>query len=139
MIKHIVFDMDNTLVDEFGSTTRPGIIDFLTNLKNKNFHLYLWTNSTRIRAKEILLYHKLYPYFDKCIYREDYDPLNRGIHKNIRKINGELLIDDDPSEIEFVKMLGYKGYLIKPYRKNSKLKAIDYNKEYGEIIKVIHY
>jgi phosphoglycolate phosphatase-like HAD superfamily hydrolase len=24
----IVFDMDNTLVDEFGSSVRPGIVDF---------------------------------------------------------------------------------------------------------------
>lgn len=138
MIKHIVFDMDNTLVDEFGSTIRPGIIEFLSSLENKNLHMYLWTNSTKMRAKEILLHHKLYHYFEKFIYREDYDPLNKGIHKDIRKIRGELLIDDDPAEIEFVKKIGCKAYLIKPYRKNSNIKLSDCNKEYDEITSLIN-
>jgi len=126
-------------IDEFGSATRPSIIEFLDNLKNKNLNMYLWTNSTKTRAKEILFYHKLYQYFVKFIYRKDYDPLNKGIHKDIRKICGELLIDDDPSEIEFVKKIGCKGYLIKPYRKSSKVKFSDYNKEYDEILKMINY
>ncbi|MGB4270303.1 MAG: NIF family HAD-type phosphatase [Spirochaetota bacterium] len=137
MITHIVFDMDNTLVDEFGSTVRPGMVDFLSTLKNTKLHLHLWTNSTKLRAKEILLYHKLHYYFDTYTYREDYDPLGRGIHKDIRKIGGQLLIDDDPAEIEFARKIGCKGYLIKPYRKNSQFNVADYRKEYDEIIKMI--
>jgi len=37
MITHIIFDMDNTLIDEFGSTVRPGITNFLKTLKKKIF------------------------------------------------------------------------------------------------------
>ena len=59
MLKNIVFDMDNTLVDEVGSTLRPGIIDFLVNLKNMDLNLILWTNSSKERAKTILYNHKL--------------------------------------------------------------------------------
>ncbi len=138
MITHIVFDMDNTLVDEFGSTVRPGMVEFLETLKNKKLHLHLWTNSTKLRAKEILLHHNLHHYFDTYTYREDYDPLNRGIHKDIRKIGGQILIDDDPTEIEYTRKIGCKGYLIKTYRKNSEFNVVDYKKEYDEIIKMIN-
>ena len=130
--------MDNTLIDEFGSTVRPGITNFLKTLKKKNIHLYLWTNSTKLRAKEILLLHNLHHYFEKFIYREDYDPLNKGMYKDIRKIGGQLLIDDDPAEIQFVTKLGCKGFLIKPYRKNSKAPIADYQAEYDAITRIIH-
>ena len=71
----------------------------------------MWTNSTKLRAKEILLLHNLHHYFEKFIYREDYDPLNKGMYKDIRKIGGQLLIDDDPAEIQFVQSLVVKASL----------------------------
>ena len=55
----IVFDMDNTLVDEFGSSVRPGIVDLLTKLRRGGITLIIWTNSRRDRAKEILRIHNL--------------------------------------------------------------------------------
>jgi phosphoglycolate phosphatase-like HAD superfamily hydrolase len=133
MIKRIVFDMDNTLVDEFGATVRPGMVEFLGGLKSKGCTLYLWTNSSRDRAREILVRHGLHGYFEKCIFREDYDPGNRGISKDIGTIGGELLIDDDPAEIEFVKKRGYAGFLIAPYRKNMKTGE----GEYQEIMRMV--
>jgi FMN phosphatase YigB (HAD superfamily) len=133
MISKIVFDMDNTLVDEFGSTVRPGMIEFIQNLKNMKCHLYLWTNSKKERAQDILLEHKLNRYFDKYIFREDYDPNNSGKNKDIRELNAQLLIDDDPNEIKFVNRLGLKGFLIKPYRKNG---LVD-NYEYTAILEII--
>lgn len=120
-------------MDEFGATLRPGIIEFLQKLKQENFELYLWTNSARERAEEILNHHKLKKYFSKFIFREDYDPLNKGIKKDIRKINGEMLIDDDASEIEYVKKLGAKGFRIQSYRKGGKTGK----NEYEEIRKMI--
>ena len=33
------------------------------------------------------------------IFRENYDPQNKGINKDIRKVKGDMLVDDDPSEI----------------------------------------
>ena len=133
MIKSVVFDMDNTLVDEFGSTLRPGITGLLKELKGRGCELYLWTSSTRGRAKEILSLHGLDRYFSKCVFREDYDPENKGIRKDIGKIGGQMLIDDDPAEIEHAKRMGLKGYLIKPYRKNSRTS----DTEYREILKMI--
>jgi len=133
MIKRIVFDMDNTLVDEFGSTLRPGITALLKELKGRGCELYLWTSSTRGRAKEILSLHGLDRYFTKCVFREDYDLENRGVRKDIRKIGGRMLIDDDPAEVEHVRRLGLKGYLIKPYRKNSRTS----DAEYRDIMKMV--
>lgn len=134
MLKNIVFDMDNTLVDEVGSTLRPGIIDFLVNLKKMDLNLILWTNSSKERAKTILYNHKLNSYFSKFIFREDYDINNEGKYKDIRKVKGDLLIDDDPKEIEFTRKNKRKTYLIKSYRKN----GITDKNEYIEIMKIIN-
>ena len=37
----IIFDMDNTLVDEFGATVRPGMRALLNRLKKENHVLIL--------------------------------------------------------------------------------------------------
>lgn len=50
----VVFDMDNTLVDSFGSEARPGIVGLLQKLRQEGRTLVLWTNSRRDRAMEIL-------------------------------------------------------------------------------------
>ena len=113
----IVFDMDNTLTDEFGSTLRPGIVSLLKRLETEGHTLKLWTNSKRNRAVEILRTHVLMSFFVECVYRENYDPQELGLSKDIRKIKGDLLIDDDPNEIEYMKKIGRKGFLISSYRK----------------------
>ncbi len=125
--------MDNTLTDEHGSTLRPGIINFLDKLRSMDCELFLWTNSTEERARDILSHHKLTKYFSKTIFREDYDGENKGNRKDIRRINGEILIDDDPDEIVYVKKIGLKGFLIKSYRKGKKTN----DNEYAEILKMI--
>ena len=116
---HIVFDMDNTLTDEFGKKIRPGIANLLLQLKGEGHTLTLWTNSARTRALEIIAHHNLKQYFSRCIFREDYDKNNEGLNKDIRKINGDILIDDDPDEIIYMKKIGKTGILIKPFRSNS--------------------
>ncbi len=121
MITRIVFDMDNTLVDEFGSTVRPGIVSLLDELKQSGKTLMLWTNSTAGRAKPILFDHGLHRYFAKYVFREDYDPGQTGVRKDIRTIGGELLADDDPGEIRYVESIGLRGFLVKAYRKNSRV------------------
>ena len=115
---NLIIDMDNTLTDEFGSTVRPGIIDLLAKLKNDGHILMLWTNSTKERALFILKDHKLNKYFSKFIFREDYDPENKGLNKDIRKVNGDILIDDDPEEIKYMKKINKRGIPISSYRKN---------------------
>jgi phosphoglycolate phosphatase-like HAD superfamily hydrolase len=114
----IVFDMDNTLVDEFGASLRPGIIELLVKLKNHEHTLILWTNSRRERAAGIILDNNLRRFFSKFVFREDYDPEEKSVPKDIRKVNGDILIDDDPEEIRYVKSIGKSGLLVKSYRKN---------------------
>ena len=118
---NIVFDMDNTLADEVGATKRPGIDQLLAKLQSEGHTLSLWTNSTRERARTILRDHDLMRYFNSSIFREDYDPDSKGIGKDIRTINGDLLVDDDPKQIEYVKSIKKKGVLVKAYRKDMKI------------------
>ena len=113
----IVFDMDNTLADEFGKEARPGAVELLDRLKaDGGFELALWTSSTRERARIILAEHGLDRYFGTFVYREDYDPGNDGAVKDIRTIGGGYLVDDDPKQIDFVKSVGLGGFLVTAYR-----------------------
>ena len=116
----IVFDMDNTLADEMGAGLRPGIVAFLQKLKSEKHELKLWTNSKRDRAISILQEHRLKVYFSECIYREDYDPEDKGIRKYIRRVKGDFLIGKD-------------GFAISSFRKGGSVKV----EELDEIYKVI--
>jgi len=116
----IAIDMDNTIIDELGSTLRPGIINFLEKVSIKN-ELILWTNSRRIRAMEILDHFNLRKYFTKIISRENYDPEEKGIRKDIAEYNYDIIIDDDIEEIEYNKKNGKVGILVESYRKSKKI------------------
>jgi len=116
----IAIDMDNTIIDELGSTLRPGIIDFLEELATRH-ELILFSNSRRIRAMEILDHFDLRKYFVKIVSRENYDPEEKGLMKDIGMFDCDILIDDDAEEIKYTENLGKTGILIEPYRKNKKL------------------
>ncbi|MBA7485485.1 hypothetical protein ES707_21032 [subsurface metagenome] len=116
----VVFDMDNTLVDSFGGTPRPGVAALLERLLRDGHMLVLWTNSRRQRAHDILRLHDLRKFFGICICREDYDIEGDDPPKDIRIVQGDLLVDDDPAEIAFVKSVGRKGFLIPLYRKGDR-------------------
>lgn len=118
--KVIVFDMDNTLVDETGATVRPGVIDLILHLKREGHTLILWTNSRGERARQIIMDNNLRQHFSKFIFREDYDPDDKGLRKDIRRVKGDILIDDDPDEIKYVKSIGKTGFLVKSYRKGDR-------------------
>lgn len=132
---NIVFDMDNTLTDEFGASKRPGIDNLLDQLQTEGHTLILWTSSTRERAIRILKDHKLDKYFQKFIFREDYDPDNQGLPKDIRKVNGDLLIDDDPEQIRYLKAINKKGIQVAAYRKGIQLEPDELVELYRKINK----
>ena len=112
--------MDNTIVDELGSTLRPGIINFLEKI-SLNHELILWTNSKRLRTMEILEYFNIKKYFIKIISRENYDPEEKGNKKDIEKYNYDIIIDDDVLEIEYNKNKGKIAIIVESYRKNKKM------------------
>jgi FMN phosphatase YigB (HAD superfamily) len=126
----IAIDMDNTIIDEFGSTLRPGIIGFLEEIPARH-ELILWTNSKRIRAIEILDYFDIRKYFEKIISRENYDPQETGLRKDISQYDCDVLIDDDPEEIQYNESRGKTGILVEAYRKNKKVNK----NEFEEIMK----
>ncbi len=115
----IVFDLDNTLVDELGATVRPGIAALLSELRAAGHALALWTHSERGRAIRILRDHGLRVHFAEVVCREDYDPEDRGVRKDLRHVGGAFLVDDSPEEIEHVRGLGLRGFRISSYRRGS--------------------
>jgi len=93
--KRIVLDLDGTLVDSSGKLL-PGAKAFVTGLKRSGKELVLWTHSTEARASAILSETGLRRYFDTVVTREAYEPTgtNPRAFKDIRKVNGDVLIDD---------------------------------------------
>ena len=77
--------------------------------------------------------HDLRKFFGTFIFREDYDPDHTGAVKDIRRIDGDILVDDDPEQINFINSIGKKGFLIKPYRPNGTVEP----KELQELDKFI--
>jgi hypothetical protein len=71
---------------------------------------------------EILEYFNLRKYFGKLITRENYDPEEKGNRKDIGEYNYDIIIDDDPEEIEYNKNKGKTGILVESYRKNKMMK-----------------
>ena len=126
----IAIDMDNTIIDEFGSTLRPGILDFLEEISTRH-ELVLFTNSKRIRAMEIIDHFDIRKYFTKIISRENYDPQEIGLSKDIGQYDCDVLIDDDPDEIKYNESRGKTGILVDTYRRNKKVNE----NEFEEIIK----
>ncbi|MCX7023235.1 MAG: NIF family HAD-type phosphatase [Spirochaetes bacterium] len=116
----IAIDLDNTLVDELGASLRPGIVGFLETL-SKNHELVLWTNSKKSRAYGILMHHGIRKYFRALICREDYDPHDLGARKDLRDMGGDILIDDDPVEVDFNAKNGKRAFLVKSFRRNARI------------------
>jgi hypothetical protein len=112
----IAFDLDNTLVDELGKSPRPGIHALLVRLRADGHALILFTQSTRDRARIILRDHKLEELFDHFYFREDWDRENDNPPKDLRLVQADALIDDDPKHVAFARSLGKRGILVKAYR-----------------------
>jgi hypothetical protein len=112
----IAIDMDNTLIDEFGSTIRPGIVDFLEKLSQRH-SLVLWTNSTKARAIDMLYRFNLRNFFEKIIAREDYYDGDAFMPKDLRRFCLDIIIDDDPEEIDFNASHNKTAILVESYRK----------------------
>jgi hypothetical protein len=127
----IVFDLDNTIVDERGRNLRPGIIELLTYLF-KRHTLILWSSSSRQRGEQILKDHNLQMYFKRTIFREDYLD-NSYTFKDIAIIKADYIIDDDPKEIDFNKKKGQRGFLVKSYRGSEKVESLELKKLKSDI------
>jgi len=115
VIRHVCFDLDNTLVDDTGRHFRPGMRQLLDSLKANGITVSLWTASCTERGWEILKHHGLEDYFAHCICREDYDPEENWEPKDISRINADLLVDDWLQHIEYVIKSGRQGFLITPF------------------------
>ena len=77
---------------------------------------------------EILDHFAIRDYFSKIITRENYDPEEKGLYKNISEYDIEILIDDDIGEIKYNLSKGKIAILVSTYRKNNKVNKNELNK-----------
>jgi FMN phosphatase YigB (HAD superfamily) len=120
----IAVDLDNTIVDEFGRSVRPGMREFLIRMRGRGHTLILFTQSTKARAWIILRDHGLHDVFHAFLFREDWDPENRNPPKDLRIAKADAIIDDDPQNVAAARAIGKRGILVKPYR-GSRMPADD--------------
>ncbi|MBM4024533.1 MAG: HAD family hydrolase [Planctomycetes bacterium] len=111
-VRHVCFDLDNTLVDDTGNHLRPGVRELLASLKAHGIELSLWTGSIEQRAREILDRHGIQALFRRCVFRDDYDPAGEGLPKDISCLDADLLVDDQPYLVEYARRRGKRGFLI---------------------------
>ncbi|MEM4097324.1 MAG: NIF family HAD-type phosphatase [Candidatus Micrarchaeaceae archaeon] len=104
-VNKVVFDLDGTLIDQYGNL-RPGARELLDSLREQGKQVALWTHSPYDRTAQILKNTHLDDYFDikdpnQVVTREDY-ATDDNVHtfKDIRRIGGDVLIDDDPIQIK---------------------------------------
>lgn len=129
----IVFDLDNTIIDEYGQKLRPGILELIKKLKHHHDILILWTNSKKERAEMILEELEIKMYFNKFIYREEYDPNELDGLKDIRKVQGDILIDDNPKQKLEAANLGFHVILVKPFTSTRNVQVDEMEQVYQEI------
>ena len=115
VFRHVCFDLDRTLVDDSGLHLRPAMRELLEELAGASIVLSLWTASIRECAMDILSRHRIDMLFSHFVFRDDYDPEGAGHPKDISYLNADLLVDDSPRLIEFVRTTGRAGFLITPF------------------------
>ncbi len=120
----LVFDLNHTLVDSVGATARPGVEQLLASLQ-VDYRLVLWTHSRRWRGRRLLREHNLAHFFDQQLYRQDYDPDDIGTRKDIRRVQGRLIVDDDAEEIAFNARHGARVFHIPRYRQRNQAERVD--------------
>lgn len=117
---NIVFTLSKTLTDEKLTRLRPGLVVFLERLKKENHNLILWANQNKTETISFLITKKIKKYFSKLITKEDFNPEEEpNPIKNIKIINGDVLIDNDPTQMRFGKKYGYPVILISKFGENT--------------------
>jgi len=113
--KDVVIDLDLTLVDGRGKLF-PGAKNFLLKLKSQGKSITLWTHSTEARTNAILSREGIARIFDRIITREKYEPTGSSPDalKDIRKIGGDILIDNSGIQARRYAELGLEGKVITP-------------------------
>jgi len=123
----IVIDMDQTIVgnrvEPDGSFTvqpRPGISAFLRALRARGHKLILWTAAAKSWTRELQnAYPKIFESFSKIYTRETLPAHDaNGYFKDIRRIKGDVMIDDEPTFKEIANRIGIGSRYIQidPYR-----------------------
>jgi hypothetical protein len=122
---HIYFDLDETILDEVGVDLRPGIRSLLEKLTSDGHKISLWSASTQDRGLDFLSLHGLATFFRSTVFRDDYDPGCEGHPKDIRFGNGDMLVDNDLAQVEFVQSIGKQGLHVASYSSKSKTTRTD--------------
>ena len=88
-------------------------------------------NQSYLPCNSLVMLHRL----EGLLKENNESNVRKGIKKDIRRLNADILIDDDPNEISFVKSIGRKGILVKSYRTNTRIDQSEIEKLYKAIKK----
>jgi len=114
----VVFDLDGTLRDQHDSDIiRPGAIELIEKLRDKNIKIITWTSASRDSAKQSKIPH------DILITLENYGTRfldNKKFEDEINYRGG--VLSDLGGTIKNIKKLGYSILLDDNYRAINKLK-----------------
>jgi ADP-ribose pyrophosphatase YjhB (NUDIX family) len=128
--KHIVFDLDNTLIKN--NKLRPNAIELLESLKKNNNKISLWTHSKRDRVMRLFKKNNLEKYFEKIVTREDYAMgKDMNTFKDIKKIGGDMLIDNSKIQITKQRRAGNEAIRVSTYKGGKSKNLLKLKKELG--------
>jgi len=117
-LKHIAFDYDKTIA--YGKQIRPGAKKLLNNLRNEEYKISLISAGKNSRITAHLKKLGLTEYFENIIT----DSKNKSL--DMKRIGGDVLIDNSEKEIAGLKSSGLKGKKVLSY--HGKPKVIKGNK-----------
>lgn len=109
---HIIFDHDGTLakVDRLGISLFPGMLELLTDLKNKHFEIYIWTARGRRSTIQSIQQNQLGELLTDISCGDDgmMKPHPMGLLKMLDGIDRKKIIHigDSPSDLEGAKNFG---------------------------------
>jgi len=102
----VILDLDGTCIgdprDDRGQimvSPRPGIHNFLRELRRRSHTLVLWTAASREWVREVkATFPKLFSFFSEIYTRETKPACDRrhAYFKDIRRVGGDILIDNEP-------------------------------------------
>jgi phosphoglycolate phosphatase-like HAD superfamily hydrolase len=115
--KRVVFDLDNTLIGSEGQV-RPHAVELLDKLVGDQNEICIWTYGKKDETEAKLRAAGLEKYVSIVVAQEDYkvQELRQDTLKDIRKINGDILIDNRDNNVRNAQKAGIKAIKVSSYK-----------------------
>ncbi len=75
-------------------------------------------------------------FFSKIIAREDYDLNSQDGCKDIRRVKGDVIIDDNPEQAVFARKFSYHAFVVKPFTSSRMVSSDEFDSLHKRISKL---